>query len=293
MRVTRKYDSPINAGRAGTRWVGHDITRGFPKSAWKRTAKTRPSRICPSFKEFRTRSASSTGRLAILWTVVTPIVSASTLALMWSFLGRKEFYGVSTFLVMSVSIIPYFPVRHGFNSIPAAIWQNSGLYGYPMVKPIDAVIARFVLDITLTSVAGIAMLLGLYWFAGITPQLYYPLEALGIYAITLVMVLGVSLIVGVYSALSDSFRRIMGFLTRPLIMVSLVIHLGSGLPEDIRYWVSWNPLADLNELIRFYMLGLTPMPEATVEYPALVSLLLLALGMIVYQANRYRIIRAD
>jgi capsular polysaccharide transport system permease protein len=186
------------------------------------------------FKEFRTRSASSTGRLAIFWTVVTPIVSASILAWMWSFLGRKEFYGVSTFLVMSVSIIPYFLVRNGFNSIPAAIWQNSGLYGYPMVKPIDAVLARYVLDITLTSIAGIVMLLALYWFAGITPQLYYPLEALGIYALTLVMVLGISLIVGVYSTISDGFRRVVGFLTRPLIMVSLVIHLGSGLPQPLR-----------------------------------------------------------
>jgi ABC-type polysaccharide/polyol phosphate export permease len=33
------------------------------------------------FKEFRTRSGSSTGRLAVFWTVVTPIVSASVLAL--------------------------------------------------------------------------------------------------------------------------------------------------------------------------------------------------------------------
>jgi capsular polysaccharide transport system permease protein len=245
------------------------------------------------FKEFRTRSGSSTGRLAIFWTVVTPIVSASVLALMWSFLGRKEFYGVPTFLVMSVSIIPYFLVRHGFNSIPAAIWQNSGLYGYPMVKPVDAVLARYVVQMTLTLFAGMVLLLGLYWFAGITPQLDYPLEALGLYALTLVMVLGISLIVGVYSTISDTFARVMGFVTRPLIMVSLVFHLGSGLPEDIRYWVSWNPLANVNELVRYYMLGLTPMPEATVEYPALVALLVLGFGMIAYQAHRYRIIRQD
>jgi capsular polysaccharide transport system permease protein len=194
---------------------------------------------------------------------------------------------------MSVSIIPYFLVRHGFNSIPAAIWQNSGLYGYPMVKPVDVVLARYVVHVTPTLFAGMVLLLALYWFAGITPQLDYPLEALGVYALTLVMVLGISLIVGVYSTISDAFGRVMGFLTRPLIMISLVFHLGSGLPDDIRYWVSWNPLANVNELVRYYMLGLTPMPEATVEYPALVSLLLLGLGMIVYQANRHRIMRQD
>jgi hypothetical protein len=41
------------------------------------------------------------------------------------------------------------------------------------------------------------------------------------------------------------------------------------------------------------MLGITPMPQATVAYPALVALLLLGFGMIAYQANRYRIIRQD
>jgi capsular polysaccharide transport system permease protein len=245
------------------------------------------------FKEFRSRSGSSAGRLAIFWTVATPIVSASILALMWSLLGRKQFFGVSTFLVMTVSIIPYSLVRHGFSSIPPSIWQNSSLYGYPMVKPIDAIIARFVLDITLTIIAGIVLLLGLYWFTGETPQLGYPLETLGLYGLTLMMVLGISLIVGVYSTISDAFGRVIGFLSRPLIMVSLVIHLGSGLPPNIQYWVSWNPLADVNELVRYYMLGIPPMPDATVAYPALVSLLLLGFGMIAYQANRYRIIRQD
>jgi ABC-type polysaccharide/polyol phosphate export permease len=53
------------------------------------------------------------------------------------------------------------------------------------------------------------------------------------------------------------------------------------LPATARYWVSWNPLAHINELVRFYMLGIPPMPEATPEYPALVAVLLLAFGLIV------------
>jgi capsular polysaccharide transport system permease protein len=162
-----------------------------------------------------------------------------------------------------------------------------------MVKPIDAILARFVLDIMLTLIAGTVLFFGCYWFAGITPQLGYPLEALGLYGLTIVMVLGISLIVGVYSTLSDTFNRVIGFLSRPLIMISLVIHLGSGLPATIQYWVSWNPLADVNEMVRYYMLGLTHMPYATVQYPALVALFLLAFGLIAYQANRYRIIRQD
>jgi hypothetical protein len=54
-----------------------------------------------------------------------------------------------------------------------------------MVKPIDAVLARFVLDIMLTLFAGSVLFFGCYWFAGITPQLTYPLEALGLYGLTL------------------------------------------------------------------------------------------------------------
>ena len=137
------------------------------------------------------------------------------------------------------------------------------------------------------------LLFSLYWFVGETPRYGYPLETLGIIAVTLMLVLGISLTVGVYSTLSDTFGRVMGFLSRPLIMISLVIHTGERLPEWIRYWVSWNPLADINEMLRYYMLGLPPMAEATVEYPVFLSILLLAFGMISYQANRFRLMRQD
>src|SRR6266545_5253949 len=98
------------------------------------------------FKEFRGRSKGSAGLLGLFWTLTTPALTALALASMWYFLGRHDFNGVSPFLVMTVSIIPYQLMRHSFGYIPAAVGSNMSLYGYPQVKPIDTLLARFILD---------------------------------------------------------------------------------------------------------------------------------------------------
>jgi capsular polysaccharide transport system permease protein len=245
------------------------------------------------FKDFRSRSSFSAGRLGVFWTVTTPVFSALALATLWAFMGRHDFFGVSPYLAMTASVVPWQMASSSLHSIPYAIGRNMDLYGYPQVKPIDALLARFIVDATLDVLAGIALLAGLYWFAGLVPALTDPLATLGMFGLLFMFMLGVSLIVGIYSTLSDTFDRVLGFLTRPLIFGSLVIHIGYQLPPQIRYWVSWNPLADIMELIRYYLLGIPAMPEATVTYPAFFALLALALGLIVYYANRHRILRQE
>jgi capsular polysaccharide transport system permease protein len=200
---------------------------------------------------------------------------------------------VSPFLLMTASVIPYMLVRHSFSSIPGSISKNMDLYGYPQVKPIDALLAHFILETGLTLLGGSALILGLYWFADMTPRFPDPLAVIGLFGLIIMLTLGISLTVGIYSTMSDTFERVLGFVTRPLIFVSLVFHLGTDLPDQVRYWASWNPLADVNELIRSYMLGIKPMPEATISYPALVAILTLAMGLIVYYANRFRILQQE
>ena len=245
------------------------------------------------FKEFMGRASTGAGLLGLFWTLATPMIYALTLSTVWYFLGRHDFFGASPFLVMTTSIMPYMLVRHSFGYIPMAIASNMGLYGYPQVKPIDALLARFILDSTIIVGGGIVVLLGLYWFADIAPSFPGPLEAIGMIALLFTMALGLSLIVGIFATLSDTFDRLLGFLSRPLIFVSLVMHIGIQLPETARYWISWNPLADINEFLRYYALGIPPMPEATIAYPAFFALMTLTFGLMVYQVYRYRILRQE
>jgi capsular polysaccharide transport system permease protein len=241
------------------------------------------------FKDFHVRS--NAGRLGMFWTVCSPIINALVLGSFWTFTGRKEFYGVSPFLVMTASIIPYQLVRRGLGAIPAALGSNTGLYGYPQVKPIDALLARYIFESMLTMLGGGILFLGLWWFADLKPSFPDPLGVLGVCGLVFMTTMGVSLIVGVYSILSDTFDRVLGFLHRPLIFISLVLHLGNQLPPQARYWASWNPLADINEYLRLYTLGIPKMPEASLGYPAFVGLLALAYGLVLYYANRRRILQ--
>jgi capsular polysaccharide transport system permease protein len=112
------------------------------------------------FKEFMGRASSGAGLLGLFWALATPMIYALSLSTMWYLLARHDFYGVSPFLVMTTSIMPYLLVRHSLGHIPGAIGGNMGLYGYPQVKPIDALIARFILDAILILGDGSLLLLG-------------------------------------------------------------------------------------------------------------------------------------
>jgi capsular polysaccharide transport system permease protein len=245
------------------------------------------------FKEFRSRTSSSPGQMGMFWTVCTPGLMAFGIASIWYFLDRRSFYGISPYLIMGVSVIPYALIRQSMGAIGGAMAKNMDLYGYPQVKPIDSLLARFCLDTSLTLIGASAYLFCLYWFADMVPSFYDPLATIGLYLLLFVLMIGVGLVVGVYSIMSDTFKRVKTFAMRPLILLSLVIHTGSQLPPAAQYWVSWNPLACITELSRYYMLGLPPIPYVTATYPAMWAIFLLAFGLIVYQVNRNRILRYE
>lgn len=105
------------------------------------------------------------------------------------------------------------------------------------------------------------------------------------------MVFGLSLGVGVYTAIYEELERVLRLLTRPLIFVSAVFHTANQLPERARYLISWNPLAQINEFARYYMLGIQPFPEADMTYTVVVAMLVLAWAMIAYYSNRFRVLQ--
>src|SRR5262249_8883271 len=118
----------------------------FAEETWRGLTRQANVVFALLFKEFMGRASSGAGLLGLFWTLTGPMLYALVLSTLWYFLGRRDFYGVSPFLVMTTSIMPYMLVRHSFGFIPMAIASNMGLYGYPQVKPIDALLARFILD---------------------------------------------------------------------------------------------------------------------------------------------------
>ena len=240
------------------------------------------------FKEFRSRA--SRGRLGLFWVILDPVTKIIVLSLFWYLVRRTEISGVHVALFIAVAVVPFTIVSRSLASIASAIGSNQAYYNYPQVKPIDALIARFLLDMWLLAMGAAAIFFALDWFMGLQINLQNILPFVGVLVLAMALGFGVSLFTGTYSSLYESFSKVQSLFHRPLLLISAVFYTPNDLPAQARYFISWNPIAQLIEYARYYALGIPLFPEASIVYPAVCALVALFLGFIAYYANRFRLL---
>ncbi len=240
------------------------------------------------FKEFR--SKTSDGRLGLLWVVLEPVTQIVVLGALWYLAGRTEIAGANIGVFLATGVLPYLVVRRSLQDIPASLGANDAFYNYQQVKPIDAVVARFILDMLLLIVGGFYVFFLLAWFFGVWIKLDNALPLIGIVLTAMTMSFGFSLLLATYGYLYDGLLKAVSNVSRPLLFVSAVFYTPNDLPSEARYVLSWNPIVQINEYVRFYALGIRLFPEADFRYVLLWALCALFIGVIGYYANRFRLI---
>lgn len=243
------------------------------------------------FRDLKTRSKDEDyGLLSIVGIVIEPAISVMALAAFWYVLRRQEIMGIHVFLFVAVSMTAYSIVRRSMASVPRTMRSSKAFYAYPTVKPIDAVLARFILEASLTIVGGTLVFLFGWWFLGLTISTEQPLEALGIILMLLVATFGISLFLAVYGMKYPFILKVMPPLTRLLFITSAVIHPAMEIPAQGQWYLSWNPFAHALELLRYYTLRIPAFPMVSFQYFASFCFVSLFIGLIAYYANRTSVI---
>lgn len=240
------------------------------------------------FKDFRSRASS--GRLGLLWVIVDPITKILVLSMFWWLGGRTEISGVHVALFIAVAVVPFTVLSRSISGISGSITANQAYYNYPQVKPIDALIARFTLDTTILMIGAFLIFFCLSWYFEMHLNLQNILPIIGVMLIAIVMGFGVALFNGTYGCMYDGYSKFVSVLSRPLIFVSAIFYTPNDLPAEARYYLSWNPIAQVVEYLRFYALGIRLFPEASLTYAALVAVIALFMGFIAYYPNRFRLL---
>ncbi len=240
------------------------------------------------FKDFRSRASS--GRLGLLWIILDPITKILFMSLIWWLSGRTEIAGINVALFIAVAIIPFTIVSRSLTGTAAAITANQAYYNYPQVKPIDALIARFILDTVILILGSMLIFFGMSWFFNLHINLHNILPIISILLVTMALGFGIALFNGTYGCIYDGYSKFVSFFSRPLIFVSAIFYTPNDLPAQARYYLSWNPIAQLVEYLRYYALGVRLFPEASITYPITVAVIALFLGFIAYYPNRFRLL---
>lgn len=242
------------------------------------------------FKDFKRRTGRY-ARLGLFWIVFDPMTYVIVLSTMWWLFGRTTIDGVHVVLFIAVATAPYSVLVKGLQSIPRAVTQNKAFYAYQQVKPFDSVAAEWVLEMSLIAVGEVLLFTGLWWFFDLTINYYYMLPLLGLLLLAMVMSFGVALSIAVYASMFDSLSRVLNIALRPLIFLSGVFYAPGSLPAQVREALSWNPILHIIEYARYYAVGITPFPEASLVYPMQFSIAALFFGFVSYAAYRNRLLQ--
>ena len=244
------------------------------------------------FKELKSREGNdyNFGLYSLLIILLEPAIGVAAITTFWYLVRREEIYGIHIALFVAVSYTPFSIIRRSLSSIPRSLRGNQSFYSFQQVKPFDAVTARFIIELVLTLSGGILMLFGLWWFLGLSMKGGHVFQFLGILAMMATAGFGLSLFLGVYGTLFPLVNRIVRMMSMGLLMVCAVIHPLAELPSKASYILSWNPIANMEEYLRLYGLGIKPDSNVSLNYAMGFTLTILFLGFTGYYANRRKVL---
>lgn len=184
-----------------------------------------------------------------VWAVLEPLSMIVMLAFGFSLLLRSPSLGTSFILFYASGFLPFLVFRDVANKVQACISFSRPLMIYPVVRWIDAVVARTVLNV-LTGI-----LVGVILFTGILlTQDTHTIIRFGPIVEAYAMVISLGLGVGMCNCVLASFfpvwSSVWKVVMRPLAIASGVILLYENLPMWVQEIIWYNPLLHALGLMR-------------------------------------------
>lgn len=179
---------------------------------------------------------------------------------------RTVAYGMPPLLVIASGLLPFYLFKETTTYLTSTIPSSAMILKHPLVKLIDLILARFILE-ALTIVAVGTVIFGFLIVIGIAPP---PWDFLGIFPpLTALLILGLG--IGTFAAFASpivpGFGKAMSILMRILYLTSGIFFLGAMLPPAIMRLALWNPVFHALELFREAYFHTVPNPKLSIWYP--------------------------
>lgn len=210
-----------------------------------------------------------------LWAVLEPVAAIALLSFAFSLAFQAPSLGHSFALFYATGYLVYMLFHDVANKTAAAVRFSQSLLTFSAVTWLDAVLARFLLNL-LTHLTVILLVLGTMLVvldARAAPELATAANAL---AMAAALALGVGLVNCFLFMAFPAWERIWMVVTRPLFIVSGVFFLFEDLPDWVQRYLWFNPLFHATGEMRQ---GLFPVYAPAYVSPAFVYGLALVLAL--------------
>jgi capsular polysaccharide transport system permease protein len=188
-------------------------------------------------------------RLGYLWVFLEPLFNIGIMIVLFGAIMARVLPGIDYVIFLINGMIPFFMFRTGVSQSTSAIQSNKGLFSYKPVKPIDAVIARNILEFLLKFIAYISFSMGFIWFGyyidlNNIPQLIF------YWALLFFLTIGISLIFIVIANFSKEFEKFLSVAFIVMYLLSGVVYSIHIIPFQYQQYLLFNPLIHIFELMR-------------------------------------------
>ena len=198
-------------------------------------------------REMSTRYGRSYG--GYFWAIAQPLGSILLLNFVFSFTMRSPALGTNFPLFYATGVISYYFFSKISGSVSAAVSTNRGLLRYPVVSPLDAIFAKFIIDYVTMLIVGVLLIGGIVLFFRL-PVTFEPLLALAGVTMAGLLGLGVGTVNCTLFGLFPTWRNIWTVATRPLFLCSGVIFIVESMPFQMRHLLIYNPILQSIALAR-------------------------------------------
>ncbi|MDZ4393503.1 ABC transporter permease [Cypionkella sp.] len=250
------------------------------------------------FASFRTitalvlrEMATSYGRSpgGYLWAVLEPVAGIALLSAVFALLFRAPALGINFPLFYATGMIPFVTFSSVSAKLAQAINFSKPLLAYPSVTFLDAILARFILNMLTEIMVAYLVFTGILLIFETRVLIDLPIIAEAL-LLAGALALGVGTLNCFLFTRFPIWQQAWSILMRPMFIISCVFMIYNNLPEFLRGWLWYNPLVHIVGLMRRGFYSSYDAPYVSQGYVLGFSAVCLVLGLIFLRRYQYELL---
>lgn len=233
-------------------------------------------------REMETTYGRSPG--GYLWAVLEPVAGIALLSVIFSLAFRSPALGSSFELFYATGVIPLTIFTTVSNRVAQSLLFSRPLMSYPSVTFIDAVLARFILNMLTQIMVAYVVFVGILLIFDTKVIIKLPAIAEAM-ALTGLLSLGVGTLNCFLFTRFPLWQQIWSILTRPLFVISCIFVVFDGMPAWAREWLWYNPIVHLVGMMRHGFYSTYHASYVSPGYVIFVSALCMGFGLLLLRAH--------
>ena len=230
-------------------------------------------------------------RLGYLWVFLEPLLTIGIMVILFGTVMQRTLPGMDYAVFLINGIIPFFMFRTGVTLGISATESNRGLFSYRPVKPIDALLARNILEFLLKFTAYIAFTAAFVWFGYHISFEQIP-QLLGYWTLLFIFMLACSLIFIVIGDFSKELNKFLSVFFLILYFLSGILYSIHIIPVEYREYLLYNPLIHIFELMRHAVApNYALVSGISLSYFLIWMIITLFIGLLLYKRFERRMVK--